>query len=86
MARDLLALIVSRARPAAVELSTVIGVGGWGHCISSNAMRWITPSFMLVNRAAASASEAADITLAKMPVVLKIGPLGGSVVGSLFPK
>ena len=80
MARDLLALMVSRARPAAVELSTVIGVGGCGHCISSNAMRCITPSFMLVNKAAASASEAADITLAKMPVVLRIGALGGSVV------
>ena len=66
MARDLLALIVSRASPAAVELSTVIGVGGCGHCISSNAMRWITPSFMLVNRAAALASEAADIMLAKI--------------------
>ena len=86
MARDLLALMVSRASPAAVELSTVIGVGGWGHCISSNAMRWITPSFMLVNRAAASASEAADMTLARIPVVFKIGPLGGSAWSSLFPK
>ena len=86
MARDLLALMVSRARPAAVELSTVIGVGGCGHCIFSNAMRCITPSFMLVNKAAASASEAANITLAKMPVVLRIGSLGGSVVGSRLPK
>ena len=42
MARDLLALIVSCTSPAAaVELSTVMGVGGCGHCISSNAMRWI---------------------------------------------
>ena len=39
MAQDLLALIVSRASPATVELSTAIGVGGCGHCISSNAMR-----------------------------------------------
>ena len=86
MAQDLLALIVSRTSPAAVELSTVIGVGGCGHCISSNAMRWITPSFMLVNRAAASASEAADIMLANIPVVFRIGPLGGSVVCSRLPK
>ena len=86
MARDLLALIVSRASPAAVELSTVMGVGGCGHCISSNAMRWMTPSFMLVNRAAASASEVADIMLAIMPVVFRIGPLGGSVVFSRLPK
>ena len=80
MARDLLALMVFRTRPAAVELSTVIGVGGCGHCISSNAMRWITPSYMLVNKAVASASEAADITFAKIPVVLRMGALGGSVV------
>ena len=86
MARDLLALIVSHASPAAVELSTVIGVGGCGHCISSNAIRWMTPSFILVNRVAASASEAADMTLAKMPVVFRIGPLGGSVVLSRLPK
>ena len=86
MAQDLLALMVSLAQPAAVELSTVIGVGGSGHCISSNAMRCITTSFMLVNKAAASALEAADITLANMPVVLRIGALGGSVVWSLLPK
>ena len=86
MARDLLALMVSRASPTAVELSTVMGVEGWGHCISSNAMCWITPSFMMVNRAAASASEAADMTFAKMPVVFKIGPLGGSTWSFLFPK
>ena len=86
MAQDLLALMMSRARPAAVELSTMIGVGGCGHCISSNAMRWITPSFILVNRAAASASEAADIILVNMPVVLRIGPLGGLDVSSRFPK
>ena len=53
MAQDLLALMVSRASPAAVELSTVIGVGGCGYCISSNAMCWMTPSFILVNRVAA---------------------------------
>ena len=82
MSQDLLALMVSCASPAAVELSTVIGVGGCGHCISSNAMCWTTPSFILVNRAAASASEAADMTLANMPVVFRIGPLGGSVVFS----
>ena len=86
MARDLLALMVSRARPAAVELSTVMGVRGCGYCISSNAMRWITPSFMLVNLATASASEAADITFANIPVVFSIGPLGGSVVCSRLPK
>ena len=49
MAQDLLALIVSFASPTAVELSTVIGVGGCGHCMSSNAMHWITPSFILVS-------------------------------------
>ena len=86
MAWDLLALMVSRASPAAVELFTVIGVGGCGHCISSNAMHWMTPSFILVNRAAASASEAADMTLAKMPVVFRIRLLGGSVVLSRLPK
>ena len=86
MARDLLALMVSRASPIAVELSTVIGVKGCGHCISSNAMHWMTPSFILVKRAAASASEAADMTLANIPVVFRIGPLGGSVVSSLLPK
>ena len=86
MARDLLALMVSCASPAAVELSTVIGVGGCGHCISSNATRWMTPSFILVNRAAASASEAADMTLAKMPVLFRIGLSGGSVVLSRLPK
>ena len=86
MAQDLLALIVSCASPAAVELSTVIGVGVCGHCISSNAMCWMTPSFILVNRVAASASEAANVTLANMPVVFRIGPLGGSVVFSRLPK
>ena len=86
MARDLLALIVSCASPAEVELSTVIVVGGCGHCVSSNAMHWITPSFMLVNRAPASAPEAADITLANIPVVFRIGLLGGLVVCSRFPK
>ena len=74
------------SRPAAIELCTVIGVGGCGPCISSNAMRWITPSSMLVNRVAASASEAADITLANMPAVFRIGPLGGSEVWSRLPK
>ena len=86
MARDLLAFMVSCASPTAVELSTVIGVGGCGHCISSNAMRWMTRSFILVKRAAASASEAANITLANMPKVFRIGPLGGSVVSSQLPK
>ena len=86
MAQDLLTLIVPRASPSTVELSTVMGLGGCGHCISSYAMRWMTPSFMLVNRAAASASEVADITLANIPVVFRIGPLGGSVVCSQFPK
>ena len=89
MARDLLALMVSCASPTTVELSTVIGVGGCGHCISSNAMCWMThPSFVLVNRAAVSASvsEAANKTLASMPVVFRIGPLGGSVVFSQLPK
>ena len=86
MAQDLFALMVSHASPAAVELSTVIGVGGCGHCISSNAMHWMTPFFILVNRVAASASEAADMTSAKMPVVFRIGALGGSVVLSRLPK
>ena len=86
MAWDLLALMVSCASPAAVELSTVIGVGGRGHCISSNVMCWITPSFILVKRAAASASEVANMTLAYMPVVIRIGPLGGLVVSSRLPK
>ena len=86
MAQDLLAFMVSHASPAAVELSTVIGVGGCGHCISSNAMHWMTPSFILVKRAAASASEVADMMLAKMPVVFRIGPLCGSVVSSWLPK
>ena len=86
MAWDLLALMVPHASPTAVELSTVIGVGGCSHCISSNAMHWITPSFILVKRAAASASEAADMTLANMPVVFRIGPLGGLVVSSRLPK
>ena len=58
MVRDLLTLMVSRTSPAAVELSTVIGVGGCGHFISSNAMCWMTPSFILVKSVAASASEA----------------------------
>ena len=54
-------------QPTTIELSTVIGVGGCGHCISSNAMCWITPSFILVKRVAASASEVANMTLANMP-------------------
>ena len=86
MAWDLLALMVTRASSAAVELSTVIGVGGCGHCISSIAMRWMTPSFILVKRAAASAAEAANMMLANIPVVFRIGPLGGSVVSSRLPK
>ena len=86
MDRDLLALMLSRTSPGAVELSTVIGVGGCGHYISSNAMRCVTPSFILVKGVAASASEVADMTLAKMPVVFRIGPLGGSVMSSLLPR
>ena len=86
MAQDLLALMVSRTSPTTVELSTVIGVGGCGHCIYSNAMRWITLSFILVKRVAASASEVADMTLANMSMVFRIGPLGGLVVSSLLPK
>ena len=43
MAQDLVALMVSCVSPAAMELSTVTGVGGCGNYISSNAMHCMTP-------------------------------------------
>ena len=86
MSRDLSVVMVSHDSPATVELSTVIGVGGCGHCISANEMHWMTPSFILVNRAAASASEATEMMLAKMPLVFRIGLLCGFVVMSRLPK
>ena len=63
IALDRLCFMVSFTNPIAVELSTCIGVGGWGCPISSSATRSGTASFVARKVAPISASIAELMTL-----------------------
>ena len=76
--------MLSLAMPHAVELSTWMGVGGWGCPISWRVVRRMVASFMLVNKPAVSASDAEDTTTFITPVGVRMGPLTN--VSFLLPR
>ena len=85
-ARDFCCLIVSLAMPAAVELSVMTGVDGCGQSRSLSNCRITMASFMFVNRAASSASEAAETTIFRIPAGLRMAPLETLGLSGRLPK
>ena len=84
--RDLFCLMALLAIPEAVELSVWTGVAGCGRLMSLSVCRRIRPSFMLLNNAPSSASDADAATCRRMPVGLRIAPLLISVLSGVLPR
>ena len=63
------------AIPTAVELSTCIGVGGWGCCIYINVVLIGTAAWKFRNSAPYSASTAEAMMLRKSLHMIKMNPL-----------
>ena len=70
------------AIPLAVELSVIKGVGGWGYPRSARVFRVATADCPLRNKAASSASEAADTTVGMIALRTSTAPLTGALEGS----
>ena len=75
MALDRLCLMPLLAKLAAMELSSWIGVAGFGWPISSSAVRSGSPFCMLLKRPQISASAADAMTFFSTSEVLRMGPL-----------
>jgi hypothetical protein len=86
IARDLRCLKVLFAIPEAVELSVLIGVGGWGWLSSSSVVRIGTASWPLAKRPPTSASTADAMTLQSLWQTVWMGPLGGGFVIGAFVR
>ena len=67
------------AIPTAVELSTCIGVGGWGLCISSNVVRIGMAAWLLRNNVPYSASAVDAMMLRNILHIIKMNPLSMGV-------
>jgi hypothetical protein len=84
IARDLRCLRLLFAIPEVVELSVLIGVGGWGWLSSSSVVQSGTASWPLAKRPPASTSVADAATLQSLWQTVWIGPLeDGFSVGTL---
>ena len=83
IALDRFCFIVSLAKPAAVELSVCLGVGGCGCSSSMSVVQMGTMSWALTNSAPTSDSAAEAMMFLRMGQTVWMGPLsGGWLVGN----